>query len=199
MRVHQDCTVEISGVTSSITVTGQLNGGKLSAVSGDVEADHISGNLSISTVSGDIRASELQGELNLHTVSGQARIAASQLDAVQAETVSGNLDLETGLTAGPYSFQSLSGNVKLGIPAGTKYDLSFHTLSGNLHRRETDSGGAQVRFESTSGNLTIHEAGEASEGTTRQAPLDDESRMRILESIERGEMTPDEAIKALGS
>jgi hypothetical protein len=54
-----------------------------------------------------------------------------------------------------------------------------------------------VQFDSVSGNLYIVEGDESGEDSSREAHLDDEARMRILESIERGEMTTEEAITAL--
>jgi len=66
-------------------------------------------------------------------VSGSIRLAGVQSKDVRTETVSGDVvymgSIEPG---GRYSFESHSGNVRLGIPRGAGAQFSVETFSGDI-------------------------------------------------------------------
>ena len=103
-------------------------------VSGDLEAELDSEDISVDTVSGDVRLSGRGGgELGVDTVSGDADLAFQSLRRVVMDSVSGDLDLRTGLApSGRISADTVSGGVRLRLPADTSARLSVETFSGGI-------------------------------------------------------------------
>jgi DUF4097 and DUF4098 domain-containing protein YvlB len=103
-------------------------------VSGDLEAELDSQDISVDTVSGDIRLSGGQGrELNVDTVSGDAEMVFRSVRSVVMDSVSGDLELQAGLApSGRISADTVSGGVRLRLPAGTSARLSVETFSGGI-------------------------------------------------------------------
>ncbi len=139
-----------------------------------------------------------------------------------ANTVSGNVSARTPLSAGPYRFKTVSGDVALTVPAGTnlvaegaslsgglKSDLPVarHERSGRRWRIEVGQPGldpanaARVTFDSLSGDLCLVSSGDGG-GTqpaaaAQAAPPAGQTRSDILDRVARGELSVDEALKAL--
>lgn len=210
VRVPPTCDMEVSVVSSSLSVQGVTGDITLKTVSGDAKLDELDGSLRLSSVSGDIQGEKLSGKLNLNTVSGNVRLQDGALKECHATTVSGDIHIDTSEVQGPYSFQSVSGDVfvKTSQPAG--FSVKFHTVSGDLRTAlplkhlqkgvgwltaEVNGGGADITAKSVSGNITLEgveiKASEASMNSTRL------SRIEVLERIERGEMTVEEGLAHL--
>ena len=103
-------------------------------VSGDLEAELDSRDISVDTVSGDIRLSggEVR-QLSVDTVSGDAGMAFRRVRSVVMDSVSGDLELEAGLApSGRISADTVSGGVRLRLPAGSSARLSVETFSGDI-------------------------------------------------------------------
>lgn len=182
------CTLKVNGVSNDTELEGFEGECAISSVSGDVELKRLEGNISasvvsggmelesvggtvkLSAVSGDISGRRLSGTLNLNTVSGDVELEESDLAGLEANVTSGGVKVETALGEGPYRFHSVSGDVRLKIPAGTPCTAELHSLSGGLTvnlpgasaiRRngrqvaEVQGGGVLVYVNSVSGNLSI--------------------------------------------
>jgi DUF4097 and DUF4098 domain-containing protein YvlB len=182
------CTLQVNGVSNGLfaegfegdatfkTVSGdttvQTMNGSLSfdSVSGDMQLSDLTGNLRLNTVSGDISGKHLSGTVSLNTVSGDFKIEQSSLPSVSATTVSGGMDVETGLGDGPYKFNSVSGDLTLKVPADTHCTAELHSLSGDLSAKlpvasvsrhngtqttEIQGGGVKVFLHSVSGDMEI--------------------------------------------
>lgn len=184
----RSCVLQINGVSNEVfaegfegdssfkTVSGDvtvrtLNGAlSFETVSGDLQLSDLTGKLRMNTVSGEINGTHLSGTLNLNTVSGDIELGQSRLPSVTARTVSGGMTLETGLGDGPYTFNSVSGDLVLKVPTDTHCTAELHSLSGGLSVNlpiasvsryngtqvtEVQGGGVKVYLNSISGDLKI--------------------------------------------
>lgn len=139
-------------------------------VSGDVDLLQVSGKMNIHAVSGDVCGENATGHIHLDTVSGDLHLSGSNLPAVDARSISGDMDLQTILGEGPYRFNTVSGEVRLVIPPDSHCSAELHSLSGNLdsslpasshhsgrghHSMEIGGGGVQVQLHSVSGDLVL--------------------------------------------
>ncbi len=131
--------------------------------SGDLKFRDVGGNLVVTTASGQLVAGTVGGDFRFNSASGDARVA-SVGGAVEAKTVSG--DLAVRAAAGPsVRVRSLSGNARLGIPAGRRVDLDMQTISGEvINHLERSAASAVPRrslaisMRSVSGSLRLENA-----------------------------------------
>lgn len=182
------CTLKVNGVSNDASIRGlegefsinsvsgdltlrDLTGAlTVNTVSGDVELERVDGSLKLHTVSGDILGQQATGSVHLDTVSGDVRLRESALPAVEAESVSGDLELQTPLGEGPYRFHSVSGEVSLKVPAETCCSAELHSISGRIstnlpqssssrhhgtEKVEVHGGGVKVSLNSVSGELSL--------------------------------------------
>jgi len=188
IKVPHQCDLKVNGVSNDASVSGlagefsfnsvsgdvtlrDLNGPlSVNTVSGDVDLEHVDGKLKVNTVSGDVRGQKASGSIHLDTVSGDVRLRESTLPAVEAESVSGDLELQTPLGEGPYRFHSVSGEVRLTVPAETRCSAELHSISGRISTSlpqssssrhhgtelvEVQGGGVKVSLNSVSGELSL--------------------------------------------
>ena len=235
-HVPQGITLDTSGVSCSLNVSGLEGVFHFNTVSGDIELAELNGPIKLNAVSGDVNGSKLVGTLNLETVSGNARLADSNFPSTDANTVSGDLVIQTSLAEGPYHFNSVSGDVHVVVPADTRCTAKISSVSGSIRSSlpstatrlsngskatEIQGGGTKVRLSSVSGDLSIETEGAPATAVpvvpaTPEAPIPPVppipsippippaapiqpalSTAEILQLIERGEMTVDEALKLM--
>jgi len=212
VRVPHACEIESSVVSSSLSiqsVDGELNA---STVSGDMSLKATSGGLHLSSVSGNVSGEGLTGKLRLSTVSGGVRLAGENLDQAKVTTVSGDIHIGTSRGEGPYTFQSVSGDVFLSVNQEAGFSIRMHSISGNLQtslplsnrnrsggslNAEVAGGGIEIAMNSVSGNLHLDAPGVST--PPAQPEPDKVSRRDVLERIERGEMTVEEGVEKLKS
>lgn len=173
LRVPHSCSVKVRCVSSKATVGGLEGKFDLETVSGAMRVQDLEGKIRLHSVSGKITGERLSGPVELDTVSGKVRLSASDMPSVEASSVSGALVLETALGEGPYRFRTVSGSVRLAVPAGSGCSVEVHSVSGRLRttlpitrdwegdrrrrRAEIQGGGTKVRFGSVSGDLRLFE------------------------------------------
>jgi DUF4097 and DUF4098 domain-containing protein YvlB len=188
VQAPRKCSLKINGVSNDALAEGfegefsfhsvsgemtlrSLNGPvKVNTVSGHVELAELTGDLNLTTVSGKVSARHIQGPLHLNTVSGQVAMDESSLPSVDATTVSGRMEYQTAFGAGPYRFNSVSGDVELSVPSETRCSAELHAVSGKLFTKlpassiaqqngsqtaEIQGGGVRVYLHSVSGNLSL--------------------------------------------
>jgi Putative adhesin len=92
----------------------------------EVSAGSVSGNVEITGAHGDVSASSVSGDIKLMNL---------HASSVQANSVSGNVDVRVDeLTgAGAFSFHSVSGDVTLEVPRDFGADLTMSTVSGDIN------------------------------------------------------------------
>jgi DUF4097 and DUF4098 domain-containing protein YvlB len=157
-------------VSGEMTLRSMIGPMKIKTVSGDLELTDLSGGLNLNTVSGKVSGKHIQGAVTLRTVSGKVSLEESDLLSVEASTVSGGMTYQTAFGAGPYRFNSVSGNVELLVPPETKCFAELRAVSGKLSTRlpatstskqngsqtvEVQGGGVKVTLQSVSGNLSL--------------------------------------------
>jgi Toastrack DUF4097 len=127
---------------------------------GEVESDAV-----VKTVSGDVRLERVGGSLRCQSVSGDVDVAWVGGE-VETKTVSGDLRLGS-VRAGEASFTSVSGDVEIGIAAGSFLDVDAGSVSGDLSSEvplssvsDGDDGGPTVvlRGKTVSGDVKVFRA-----------------------------------------
>lgn len=215
---------ELEGVFKLKTISGELKlenltgPFKLNSVSGDISGSQLSGVLELGTVSGDVRlltsgfptaeASTVSGNLVLQTPITEG--------PYQFGSVSGSVRMlvpsDTRCNA---ELNSVSGSIRSSLP------VTNVRLGHGLKVTQIAGGGASVRLKSVSGNLSFEVEGvpatpvQSTQATSAETvppvppvqpvspvppsspPASPLSTAEILQRIERGEMTVDEAIKLM--
>lgn len=202
----------ISGDMSLAKLSGPI---KLNAVSGDISGSELTGLLDLGTVSGDVRLmSSSFPTADGSTVSGDLILQTPVLEGpYQFSSVSGSVRMlvpnETHCTI---ELNSVSGSIRSSLPA------TATRMGHGLRLTQIGSGGAAIRLKSVSGGVSIEAEGQPatvvsvdspSTGATASAtqptpptpptpPVQPSlSTAEILQRIESGEMTVDEAIKLM--
>jgi hypothetical protein len=196
VRVPEQCTLKVRGVSNSASIDG-INGiHDISSVSGEVKIRGLTGELTLKTVSGDVQGEMLSGP----------------------KTVSGDMLVETPLGNGPYDFNSVSGDIKLYLPSLRGATVTSSSLSGNIwnsiassqsnysrntHKIEIEGGGVEINHGSVSGDLFLdsENINDPSGNESEEIPSENRSQTRtdILERVDRGEMSVDQALQMIAS
>jgi DUF4097 and DUF4098 domain-containing protein YvlB len=103
---------------------------QVKTASGDVSVGVIEAEGAVNTVSGDIGVERIDGSLVARAVSGDARIATVRGPLTLA-TTSGDARIES-VEAGEVHFQSVSGDVRIGVGRGTPVWIDATSVSGDL-------------------------------------------------------------------
>lgn len=158
--------VDLPEKTLTVFLPETLENISVETVSADVELMGGSADaLSVSTTSGDILGPGLQvKELELGTVSGNIRL--SQYPAgcrtVDCETVSGEVSLDFTSCPEEVDLNSVSGDLALSLPEGSRYDLEFDTVSGSRYTSDQAASGSElckITAVTVSGDLTVRADG----------------------------------------
>lgn len=224
LQVPQGVQVYASGISSALNVKDLTGEFRLKTVSGEINVADLSGTFKFNVVSGDITGSRMTGTLELEAVSGRVRMMESNFPTADASTVSGDLVLQTSISTGPYHFSSVSGSVRMLVPADTRCNAELNSVSGSIRSSlpatttrsghgskiaQIQGGGAEVRLKSVSGGLSFETEGIPTESvsvmpsvpvqpTPPSPPAPAPEKLNtadILQRIESGEMTVDDAIK----
>jgi DUF4097 and DUF4098 domain-containing protein YvlB len=217
IETPRDCAVNSRAVSADTSVSGPHADLRLETVSGDVRIEDLAGSCTVSSVSGRVDARSIEGSLKLNTTSGSVVIRQSRLPELNCHSVSGNLTIDTPLaTGGHYLARTVSGDLRLLIPSGTGATVQMHTVSGRVTsdvpaeiirsgRRNwqgrINGGGANVEMHTVSGDLVISLSDQIADSSGSTVGSDPEARARetaaILEALERGEITVDDATSQL--
>jgi len=105
----------------------------ISSVSGDVEVAGVSGELTAKSVSGEVTVNDVAGAVHASSVSGNVRVGKVG-GTVNAKSTSGNVEVEIVSLegAGNMEFGSVSGNVRVKLPANLDAEVNLSTMSGDL-------------------------------------------------------------------
>ncbi len=127
---------------------------RIITLSGDVDLSGLTGPVTAKTVSGDMLLSALSGPLTVRSVSGDVKLSNLASRAVEATTVSGDVDLSwPPATAAELSMKTITGEV-YADPAVTFSNLKAHSYVGyELHGSYGTGTGPLVKLESVSGDV----------------------------------------------
>ncbi len=148
----------------------------VSTISAGIDVSEVEGSLELSSISGAIRVKGEPEEMEIDNISGLISIDAP-IRRGEFTTVSGTIEATLDVSRrGRCEFDSLSGNIRLRVPANLDADFEITTFSGTIRsdfgarpRRtsrytpgkelefSTGRGGARISVNSFSGRVTIEE------------------------------------------
>lgn len=132
--------------------------------SGDLRGATVHERLHFVSASGDLHLGELTGRAEISTASGDMH--ADRVEAsTSVSTMSGDIHIRE-FAGEEFSSKSMSGNVRLGIPEGTRVDLDANSFSGKIRLPERKTPGSsdvsvrtsRIGVKLVSGDLTIKRA-----------------------------------------
>ena len=129
-------SLEIDSVSGDIVVVGAPREASIESVSGNLRLNLNSHKLELESVSGNIvLRGRIGGEISAETVSGDIRIdtRGEPLRRLATSSVSGNASYTGGLAeGGRISAESVSGNIRLALPATLSAQVRGESFSGDL-------------------------------------------------------------------
>jgi hypothetical protein len=152
------------GRVSGRTASGDFDLGKVGSLeirtaSGDVKVDACAGRCEISSASGDLQLHIAEGDVVVATASGDVSVERI-MGRLETKTASG--DISVRCCAGQQvEATSLSGDISLGIPEGTRVEAEIDSLSGDvsLPPRRPPSGDSsrqmRLRAKTVSGDIDV--------------------------------------------
>jgi DUF4097 and DUF4098 domain-containing protein YvlB len=194
IKVPATASLDLSAVSANIDVTAMRGSAEIeaesvsgevslrassadkldiSSVSGDVSVEGHAGRVDAETVSGDLRVSGASGDVSVETVSGSVIVRAQTVTEFEAASVSGDIDFEGALAAnGRMDVESMSGDVRITLPADTSARVTAEVFSGDLDNTfglavededgpgstmhgKIGSGSASIEIESFSGDVEL--------------------------------------------
>ena len=156
LNVPRQANLDVSGVAVEIDVSG-IAGDELDieSVSGNVIAVGAPRSAEISSVSGDLRLNLNSRDVDAETVSGSISLRGRIGGQISAETVSGDISIDTrGEAARRLSTSSVSGNASFTGALADSGRISAESVSGDIRLTLPKSLSARVHAESFSGSLT---------------------------------------------
>jgi DUF4097 and DUF4098 domain-containing protein YvlB len=150
--------VEVKTASGDVSI-GTTGSFELATASGDLEAGSIDGDARISTMSGDGRIGSIAGRAHITTASGDVRIERLGGD-LQVSTTAGDVRIDR-FDGADVTFKTVSGDLDIGLPAGTRVRPDITTITGATRRPEpSSSSGTPTRavslaFKSVSGDLVV--------------------------------------------
>jgi hypothetical protein len=206
------CSLKLNGVSNTVLAKGFEGDVSVNSVNGEITLRDLTGSVRIHTVSGDTDGERIAGSLEVDTVSGDMTMKESALNSINANSVSGDLRIRTPLAEGPYDFKSVSGDVRLMVPPATHCTGDLHSLSGDLvsafpatgysrhhgsQKVNVQGGGVKISLHSVSGDLSLGCDGEIPHTPEMLKTVSSADRRGVLERVERGELTVEEALGQL--
>lgn len=176
-EVPDGSNLDISGAATDVFIHGSLGAIDVRTASGDLSFEDVD-TVNVKSASGDVRGGVVRGDATVATASGDiyldrvdGRLTASQAsgdlrvdtvgDELRCTTASGELRVSRCL-GDDISLKSVSGDVSIGLPKGTRLEADITTLSGEVYlpqgQSETPDGPRRrVRLwaKSISGDISI--------------------------------------------
>lgn len=185
LKVPAGVSLEAEGVSADIRVKGLRGEIEAESVSGDIKLDvaskrikasSVSGDVTLTapaeetrveSVSGDVTVRGARGEIRSESVSGDVEVHAREVKVLEAETVSGDFDLDLELARdAKVSVETLSGEVRITLPKLPEGEIDLETFSGGFdsmwplgnadreYNRDGEGSG-RLRLHSFSGDIIL--------------------------------------------
>src|SRR5690606_35305629 len=160
-------SLEIDSVSGDITVAGAPRKADIESVSGDLKLTLNSADVEAQSVSGSINLrGRLDGRVEAETVSGNITVDSrgERVHRLSSTTVSGNATLQVGLAdGGSVTAESVSGNIKVIAPKSLSATVHAESFSGHLRApgveidkpRFGPGSSFEHRYGSGSGEISI--------------------------------------------
>jgi DUF4097 and DUF4098 domain-containing protein YvlB len=128
-----DGDVELASVSGEITAVCGAGGVGIETVSGGISLGCDSAKTAVESVSGDIRVRGIHGQISGNTVSGDLLVEGGAFSSIIAESVSGNIQFDCGLTGGArVEVSAHSGDVVFLLANDLSARCEVDTFSGNI-------------------------------------------------------------------
>ena len=157
--------VALSTVSGDVRAEDLAGGLTVGTTSGEVRLNDVAGQLSVTSISGDVKLEDgkvdgaavkttsgeidlsgVGGALDLGSVSGDISAADARDGRLTVATTSGGIRYDGSLArGGANQISSISGEVRLRLPAESGFRLETSTVSGDLESEFDLSGGATSR------------------------------------------------------
>lgn len=165
--------IDVSGVSGSLdlyVVSGNI---RVTGNPADVNAEAIDGSITIVGSPGWVRAKSASGDVSLDgsspdvtisTVSGRIDTDGTRFEKAKFETVTGSIRFAGSFARGGLStFDSHSGSIEIGIPAGSPADLDVISIAGPITNKLTSTKpvpgrygrGSELSTSSGSGGIRV--------------------------------------------
>jgi hypothetical protein len=166
-------SIDVSGVTGSLdlyVVSGDI---RVKGNPADVNAEAIDGSITIVGSPAWVRAKSASGNVSLDgssadatvsTVSGKIDIDGTRFEKAKFESVTGSIRFAGSFERGGLvTFDTHSGSIEIGIPAGSPGDFDIVSISGTITNKLTAKRpvpgrygrGAELNMESGSGGVRV--------------------------------------------
>lgn len=169
IRLPRASGVEVSAVSSDVTMAGVSGMQKISTVSGDLVAELGKGGAELQSVSGDVklRGGAEGAKLRVSTVSGDLDLRDGAGD-IELQSVSGDIDAQLRqMRSG--RVRTTSGDLELEAVLPTTATLEAETVSGDVEIVARAAGGLSIDAQSFSGEISTC-FGRQGEPTSKYGP-----------------------------
>ena len=171
--------LSLESVSGDIVANGAPREARVESVSGDVRLTLNSRDVSVDTVSGELSLQgRLDGEVSMESVSGNLRMDSlgERVRSLSAGTVSGDMDLKTGLAdGGEIRTESVSGDLLLRLPRDVSAEVSGESFSGDL-----SAPGAKIEREEFGPGSSFQTRYGAGKGDVRIETFSGDATLRLL-------------------
>ena len=131
VRVPHGVKARLATASADMTLHGRFAALETKSASGDLAVNgEIESHAVVKTVSGDVRLGPVGGDVRIQSVSGDVGLRSTGGSLV-AKSVSGDLRVES-IRAGHAELTSISGDIEVGIAAGSSVDVDASSVSGDL-------------------------------------------------------------------
>jgi hypothetical protein len=181
VHVPHVTTVEVSTGSADLTVRGRVASITYRTGSGELSFEDVEGDVTAKLASGDLEGGSVGGDLTMHGASGDMRVvrvggmltARSASGDVLADVIDGNVQITTvsgdvklrSLVAGDTKVRAVSGDVEVGVAAGTRVFLDLSATSGDAESDlpiessgSTDAPDLALHVSTVSGDIRVRRA-----------------------------------------
>lgn len=156
-----DGTCGLQSGSGDIRLVELRGSARIKSGSGDVSVQRCA-DLAVSTGSGDVRIEAVGGQLVIKTGSGDVQVGEAA-DDLALSTGSGDLTVDVA-HKGKFVLKGASGDVRIGVPAGTPVWTDITTVSGRVQSDLTPVGAPaegqdhlEIRATTASGDITLQQ------------------------------------------
>ncbi len=151
VTVPRGTRLVLEAVSGDILATGVGGEVEAQSVSGNVDVSDASRDATLSAVSGSVRAANISGDLHVESVSGDVTVQGA-IAEIHAESVSGRISLQ-GIRSSSVRTETVSGSLTYSgsIDAGGRY--TFDTHSGTVRLNLPANVGAVFSVQTFSGDI----------------------------------------------
>lgn len=180
IRLPAGSSVDVSTASADVICRGSLAGLEVRTASGDVDADHVDGDVAISSASGDVALGTVTGSVECKTASGDVRAVGVE-GGCRANSASGDVNIGScggdvfvrtasgdvqvrRAERGRVDITTMSGDVKVGVRRGTVVWIDASTMSGrtrsDLQSQDAPEDGEvlSISVRTMSGDITLSPA-----------------------------------------